>query len=114
MKKYVALALTLIFVLGLVGCGSTKYTCRAVSNEDTLSFEDSSLSEPFITNEERDELLDKAVKTYLNDLGNGSTSFTYEITETHLGVYAGKDTILCWVKIIYGEGFTSVMGFIIQ
>ena len=25
-----------------------------------------------------------------------------------------KETILYWVKIVYGEGFTTVLGFIIQ
>ena len=56
----------------------------------------------------------KAVKNYLNDLGEKSVSFTYEITGTQLGVYENKETILYWVKIVYGEGFTTVMGFVIQ
>ena len=71
-------------------------------------------TEPFITDEERDELLNKAVKNYLDDIGEKSVSFTYEITGTHLGVYEHKETILYWVKIVYGEGFTTVMGFVIQ
>jgi hypothetical protein len=85
-----------------------------LDNTEKVDLQSSSLTEPFITDEERDELLNKAVKNYLDDIGEKSVSFTYEITGTHLGVYEHKETILYWVKIVYGEGFTTVMGFVIQ
>ena len=114
MKKFIVLLLAFVCVLGLVCCGANKYTCRPLDSAEEIDFEQSSLEEPFVTDEERDELLNKAIEKYLNNLDHKSVSFTYEITDTHLGVYEDKDTILCLVKIVYGEGFTTVLGFIIQ
>ena len=114
MKKWIALALVLVCVLGLVGCGANKHTCRPLDDNETVDLQSSSISEPFVTDEERDELLNKAIKKYLDNLGEKSVSFTYEITGTQLGEYEDKETILYWVKIVYGEGFTTVLGFIIQ
>ena len=113
MKKLIALLLVLACVFGLVACGANKHTCRPLG-EERADLQASSLSEPFVTDEERDELLNKAIKNYLDDLGEKSVSFTYEITGTQLGVYENKETILYWVKIVYGEGFATVLGFIIQ
>ena len=113
MKKLIALLLVLSCIFGLVACGANKHTCRPLG-EERADLQASSLSEPFVTDEERDELLSKEIRKYLNNLDNKSVSFTYEITDTHLGVYEDKETILYWVKIVYGEGFTTVMGFIIQ
>lgn len=114
MKKYIALLLVLSCMFGLVACGANKHTCRPLDNTEKVYLQSSSLTEPFVTDEERDELLNKAIKKYLNNLDNKSVSFTYEITGTQLGVYEEKETILYWVKIVYGEGFTTVLGFIIQ
>ena len=114
MRKYIALVLTLVCVFGLVGCGANKHTCRPLDAEEIVDLQPSSISEPFVTDEERDDLLNEAIKTYLNNLDKKYVSFTYEITGTHLGVYEDKETILCWVKIVYGEDFTTVLGFIIQ
>ena len=114
MKKLTALVAALVCVLCLASCGANKHTCRPLVQEDNIDLQPSSLNEPFIANEERDELLNKAVKNYLDDLGEKSVSFTYEITGTQLGVYEDKETILYWTKIVYGEGFTTVLGFIIQ
>ena len=114
MKKLIALLLILSCIFGFVACGANKYTCRPLDNTEKVDLQSSSLTEPFVTDEERDELLNKAVKNYLDDIGEKSVSFTYEITGTHLGVYENKETILYWVKIVYGEGFTTVMGFVIQ
>ena len=114
MKKLIAVALTLFFVLGLVGCGVNAHTCRPLDDTERFDLQSSSLNEPFVTDEERDELLNRAVEKYLNSLDNNSVSFTYEITDTHLGMYENKKTALYWVKIVYGEGFTTVMGFVIQ
>ncbi len=114
MKKLIALVLALVCVLGLVSCGANKYTCRPLDNTEKVDLQSSSLTEPFVTNEERDELLNKAIKNYLDDLGEKSVSFTYEITGTQMGVYEDKETILYWVQIVYGEDFTTVLGFIIQ
>ena len=114
MKKLIALFLTFVCALGLVGCGANKHTCRPLDSEEEIDFEQSSLNEPFVTDEERDKLLNKAIEKYLNNLDHKSVSFTCEITGTHLGVYEDKETILYWVKIVYGEGFTTVLGFIIQ
>ena len=114
MKKLITLVLALACLFSLVSCGANKYTCRPLDNTEKVDLQSSSLTEPFVTNEERDELLNKAVKNYLDDIGEKSVSFTYEITGTHLGVYEDKETILYWVKIVYGEGFTTVMGFVIQ
>lgn len=114
MKKLIAVALTLFFVLGLVGCGANTHTCRPLENTEKIDLQSSSLNEPFVTDEERDELLNRAIEKYLNSLDNNSGSFTYEITGTHLGVYEDKESILYWVKIVYGEGFTTVTGFIVQ
>ena len=114
MKKLIALVLALVCVFGLVGCGANKHNCRPLDGEEMVDLQPSSLNEPFVTDEERDELLNKAIKNYLDGLGEKSVSFTYEITGTQLGVYEDKETILYWVKIVYGEGFTTVMGFVIQ
>ena len=114
MKKLIALLFVLVCVFGLVACGANKHTCRPLACEEIVDLQPSSLNEPFVTDEERDELLNKAIKNYLDGLGEKSVSFTYEITGTQLGVYENKETILYWVKIVYGEGFTTVLGFIIQ
>ena len=114
MKKLIALLFVLACVFGLVACGANKHTCRPLDNTENVDLQSSALTEPFVTDEERDELLNKAIKNYLNDLGEKSVSFTYEITGTQLGVYENKETILYWVKIVYGEGFATVLGFIIQ
>ena len=114
MKKLIAVALTLFFVLGLVGCGVNAHTCRPLDDTERFDLQSSALTEPFVTDEERDELLNKAIKNYLDDLGEKTVSFTYEITGTQLGVYENKETILYWVKIVYGEGFTTILGFIVQ
>ncbi len=114
MKKLIALILTVICILGIVACGANKHTCRPLVGEEIVDLQPSSFNEPFVTDEERDELLNKAIGKYLNNLGNKSVSFTYEITDTHFGVYEDKETILYWVKIVYDEGFTTVMGYIIQ
>ena len=114
MKKLIALVLALVCVLGLVACGANKRTCLPLDNTENVDLQVSALTEPFVTEEERDELLNKAIKNYLDDLGEKSVSFTYEITGTQMGVYEDKETILYWVKIVYGEGFTTVLGFVIQ
>ena len=114
MKKLIALVLALVCVLGLVACGANKHTCRPLDNSEKVDLQVSALTEPFVTEEERDELLNKAIRNYLDDLGEKSVLFTYEITGTQLGVYENKQTILYWVKIVYGEGFTTVLGFVIQ
>ena len=114
MKKLIALLFVLACVFGLVACGANKHTCRPLDNTENVDLQSSALTEPFVTDEERDEILNKAIKNYLNDLGEKSVSFTYEITGTQLGVYENKETILYWVKIVYGEGFTTVLGFVIQ
>ena len=114
MKKLIALLLVLSCMFGLVACGANKHTCRPLAYEENIDLQPSSLGEPFVTVEERDELLNETVMNYLDDLDNKSVSFTYEITDTHLGVCENKETILYMLKIVYGEGFTTVMGFIIQ
>lgn len=114
MKKLIALILTVFCMVGVVACGANKYTCRPLDGEEIVDLQTSSLNEPFVTDEERDELLNKAIGKYLNNLEHKSVSFTYEITGTDFGVYDNKETLLCWVKIVYGEGFTTVMGYIIQ
>ena len=114
MRRLIALAAALACSIGLVACGANNYTCRPLDDTDKFDLQSSSLNEPFVTDEERDELLNTAIRKYLENLGNKSVSFTYEITGTQLGVYENKETILYWVKIVYGEGFTTVMGFIVQ
>jgi len=114
LKKLIAFIWALSCIFGLVSCGANKHTCRPLAYEENIDLQPSSLNEPFVTDRERDEFLNKAVRDYLNNLYNKSVSFTYEITDTHLGVYENKETILYWVKIVYGEGFTTVMGFIVQ
>ena len=69
MKKLIAFVLTLICVLGLVGCSSDKHTCRHLDENEILDLQSSSLDAPFVADEERDELLNKAVANYLDDLG---------------------------------------------
>lgn len=114
MKRLIALVVALACSIGLVACGANKYTCRPLDDTEKFDLQSSSLNEPFVTDEERDELLNRAVEKYLNSLDNNSVSFTYEITDTHLGMYENKETALYWVKIVYGEGFTTIVGFIIQ
>ncbi len=114
MKKLIALLLALSCMFVLVACGANKHTCRPLNYEEIIDLQSSSHDEPFVTEEERDTLLNNAVRDYLDDIGNESVSFTYEIIGTDFGVYDNKETLLCWVKIVYGEGFTTVMGYIIQ
>ena len=114
MKKLIALFFVLLCLVGLIACGANKITCLPLANEGDINMLSSSLNEPFITEEERDELLNKAIRDYLDDFNKKSVSFTYEITGTHLGLHENKETILYWVKIIYGDGFTTVVGFVIQ
>ena len=114
MKRWRAFAFALVCALGLVSCGANKHTCRPLEYEEIIDLQPSSVDEPFVTDDERDDLLNKAIKKYLDDFDKKSSSFTYEITGTYFGVYEGNETLLCWVKIVYGEGFTTVMGFIIQ
>lgn len=114
MKKLIALILAVVCMVGIVACGTNKYTCRPLGGEEIVDLQPSSYDEPFVTDEERDTLLNNAVRNYLDDMGNKSVLFTYEITGTDFGVYDNKETLLCWVKIVYGEGFTTVMGYIIQ
>ncbi|MBQ2452428.1 MAG: hypothetical protein II276_03090 [Bacteroidales bacterium] len=114
MKKLITLVLALACLFSLVSCGANKYTCRPLDGDEIVDLQPSSPDEPFVTDEERDDLLNKAIRKYLDDFDHKSDSFTYEITGTTLGVYEGRETLLCWVKIVYGEGFTTVLGFIIQ
>ena len=114
MRRLMALVVALACSIGLVACGANNYTCSPLDDIEKFDLQPSSLNEPFVTDEERDELLNRAVEKYLNSLDNNSVSFTYEITDTHLGMYENKKTALYWVKIVYGEGFTTVMGFVIQ
>ena len=114
MKNLIALLLVFSCLFNLVACNANKHTCRPLTCEENVELQLSSLNESFITDEERDELLSKSISDYLNDLDKKSVSFTYEITSTLFGVYENKETILYWVKIVYGEGFTTVLGFIIQ
>ena len=114
MKKLVALVLAFVCMFGLVACRINEHTCNPLAQEDYIELQPSTLNEPFITDEERNELLNKTINDYLDDLGEKSVSFTYEIESTQFGVYENKETIVYWVKIIYGEGFTTVLGFIIQ
>ena len=114
MKRLIALLLVLSFMAGLAACGSGKHTCRPLDDDENIDLQPSYLHEPFVTDEERDELLNMAIRQYLDDFDHKSDSFTYEITSTNLGVYEDRETLLCWVKIVYGEGFTTVLGFIIQ
>ena len=112
MKKLIALLLVLSCMFGVVACGVNKHTCRPLEYKEI--FDSNTTCEPFVTDEERDELLNKAIREYLDDMGNKSDSFTCEIIGTHWGVFEGNETLVCWVKIVYGQGFTTVMGFIIQ
>ena len=114
MKKLLALLLALLCLFCLVACGINKHTCRPLDGEEIIDLQPSSLDEPFVTDEERDELLNKAIRKYLDDFDEKLLSFDYEITGTQLGVYEDKETLLCWGKIVYGEGFTTVMGYMIQ
>ena len=112
MKKLISSVLILICVLDLAGCSANKHTCRPLEYEEI--FDHKTTCEPFVTDDERDELLNKAIRKYLDDFDHKSDSFTYEMIGTHWGVFEGDETLVCWVKIVYGEGFTTVMGFIIQ
>ena len=114
MKRLIALLLVLSCMAGLAACGTNKHTCRPLDGEEIVDLQPSSLHEPFVTDEERDEMLNRAIRKYLDDFDHKSDSFTYEITSTNSGVYEDRETLLCWVKIVYGEGFTTVLGFIIQ
>ena len=113
-KKLLTLVLLLSCILSIVACGTNKYSCRPLSHEEIVDLQPSSYSEPFVTDEERDELLNKAIRKYLDNFNEATISFTYEIVSSNFGVYKNKETILCWLKIVCGEGFTTVMGFIIQ
>lgn len=89
-KRLIVLVVAMACTLGLVACGANKYTCRPLDDTEKLDLQSSSLNEPFVTDEERDELLNRAVEKYLNSLDNNSVSFTYEITDTHSG-FVNKD-----------------------
>ena len=65
MKKLLALLLALLCLFCLVACGINKHTCRPLDGEEIIDLLPSSLDEPFVTDEERDELLNKAIRKYL-------------------------------------------------
>ena len=112
MKKWIALVLVIICAFGFIVCISDKHSCRPLEYEEIVNYQ--TTCEPFVTDEERDELLNKAVRDYIDDIGEKSVSFRYEIVGTHWGVLEGNETLVCFVKIVYGEGFTTVIGFVIQ
>ena len=116
MKKTIVIFLALVCIMNLTACDANEYTCRAIADGDDLisNFDPSPLTQPFIEDTKRDHLLSDAIKCYLEDIDAGPLTFTYEIADTHFGTYQNKETILYWVKIVYGEGFTTVVGFIIQ
>ena len=108
----IVLLLALSCLFFLIVCITNKHSCRPLEYKEI--FDSKTTCEPFVTDEERDELLNRAIRKYLDDFDHKSDSFTYEITGTHWGVFEGKETLMCWVKIVYGQDFTTVMGFIIQ
>ncbi len=114
MKKLTVLILAFLCVLGAVGCHSRSYTCRIATAEEDLKLQPSELSEPFVTDKERDELLTRAIEDYLKSISEEGTSFTYEILDTHLGIYQEKETVVYFVRVVYGEGFTFLSGFVVQ
>ena len=67
MKKLIALGLTLVCMLSIVACSANKHTCRPLEGEVIVDLQPSSFTESFITDEKRDELLNKAVRTYLDE-----------------------------------------------
>lgn len=116
MKKTIVIFLALVCIMNLTACDANDYTCHSLTDGDNLksNFDPSPLTQPFIEDTKRDHLLTDAIRSYLKDLEAGPLTFTFEITDTHFGTYQNKETILYWVKIVYGEGFTTVVGFIIQ
>ena len=114
MKKLVVFVLVFVCVFSLVSCSVDTHICRPGDDIGREDFQISSLSEPFVADEERDELLNKAIEEYLNNADMNSIGFTFEITGTHLGVYKCKETMLYWVHIVDGDGFAIVKDFYIQ
>jgi hypothetical protein len=114
MKKLVAFVLAFVCAFSLVACSADTHTCRVGDDIAKENFQSSSLSESFVTEEERNELLCKAVEEYLINRDMNAVGFTFEIIDTLLGVYESKNTILYWVHIVDGDGFSIVKCFYIQ
>ena len=116
MKTRFTLVLLLLCLLCFVGCSAEKLTCREISADDAFheGFSETVGTEPFVAEDQRDALLTDAIADYLAAMDQKDVPFTYEITGTHTGTYDHRDTVLYWVSVAYGEGFTFLTGFIIQ
>ena len=137
MKKLTVLILAFLCVLGAVGCHSRSYTCRIATAEEDLKLQPSELSEPCLcghqldltdpecgfvvvshapvsacvrTNRSGSEWQGVLFEDYLKSISEEGTSFTYEILDTHLGIYQEKETVVYFVRVVYGEGFTFLSG----
>ncbi len=114
MKKKIVIAscvLVLFLIVLLLCLNSNKYICRIIDSEDNLkTMTESTLSAPFVDDNQRNELIEKAIHKRLK----GSNSFTYEIMSEHMGFYEGNDTLLYWIKVVDNEGIEYVFGVLIQ
>ena len=112
MRKFLSLLLCLSALLCLTSCG---IRCKIITPEDDLtSFTERSDSVFSITEEKRDALLEKEIRSYLGDIYDETVSFTYEIQQTYYGTYQNKDAMFCWVKFVDDHGFSYQNGFIFQ
>ena len=111
MKKLMTLVLLLTCVLGLIGCNRDKYSCRIIDDSDSLVMTESTLTEPFVSTSERNQLIEQAVSNHLKCKPD---QFTYEITSEALGFYESKNTMLYWLHVVDTEGFAHVIGVVIQ
>lgn len=100
----------LLFVVSLFGCSTNQYVCRIITDSDDWIVTDSTLTEPFISDNKRNQLIEEAVHTYLKN----SPSFTYEIMSEDLVFYEKKDTLVYWLSVVDTQGFSYAVGVIIQ
>lgn len=111
MKKLTTLVLALTCVLGLIGCNRDKYFCRIIDGSDSLVMAESTLTEPFVSADERNQLIEQTVSSHLKCKPD---EFTYEITSEKFGFYENKNTMIYWLDVVDPEGFAHVIGVVIQ
>lgn len=113
MRKFLSLLLCLSALLCLTSCG---VRCKIITPEDDLTTSFTETADPvfFITEEKRNGLLEKEIRSYLGDIYDETVSFTYEIQQTYYGTYQNKDAMFCWVNFVDDRGFSYLNGFIFQ
>lgn len=115
MKRIIACALcAIIIATALVGCASSKYTCRLVEEGEVPDLISTTPDESFLTDKERDQLLEKEIKSYLKGVDVEDKDFTYEILASIYGTYKDELVMLYWINVTDATGTKHFKGVIVQ